>query len=105
MKQTSFILLLIMALLALSLTAAQAQAFDSPLPTPQLTPPFRATPTGWPNAPFPWQTPAPRIQRGALVIQVLPTLAAEKSIPIGRGNTVAAHRARVWPEWKWRTLE
>lgn len=50
----------ILNLIACPIPYTAARAFDSPVATLQLTPPFRATPTGWPNAPFP--TVAPRVR-------------------------------------------
>jgi hypothetical protein len=50
---------MLVALAALSGAAPSANggrlAAVSPIATPQLTPPFRATPTGWPKAPFSWE--------------------------------------------------
>jgi hypothetical protein len=47
----------VLACLMFGVPIPYSAAFTSPLPTLELTPPFRATPTGWPDAPFSWETP------------------------------------------------
>lgn len=56
------VLFLAIVLIGMGLQAftARAAPFASPVPTLELTPPFRPTPTGWPDAPFPTLTPAAR---------------------------------------------
>jgi hypothetical protein len=50
--------MMVAVLLALSYRTPQAGAAQSPIATPTIEPHFRPTPTGWPDAPFPWETPA-----------------------------------------------
>jgi hypothetical protein len=50
-------LLMVAVLLALSYNAPRAGAFASPELTPTIETHFRPTPTGWPDAPFSWETP------------------------------------------------
>lgn len=110
MKTKVFIVVLTLVLSALlSFTAsAQPSTFQSPVPTLQLTAPFRPTPTGWPTAPFPTVTPKPAAKHAALIIMApQPTLTA---VPIQPAPVVKpivkrfAWQYRTTQPWFWKLL-
>lgn len=60
MKRIALVVTLLIAFLALCNLMPIPYSVARPFVSPELTPPFRPTPTGWPNAPFSWQKREPR---------------------------------------------
>jgi hypothetical protein len=115
MKKVFWIwILMVLALLALSFAAVPgAGSASSPLPPPELTPPFRPTPTGWPDAPFPPTRPLSSAYqpethqtsaqaRGGFEVPMLPVATvAPRSATLARTNMRARVVVGIIERTKW----